>query len=197
MRSLSTALQTALTNGMIVSRVLCWFSARNRDTGATETLGLWTGDDHAEIVVEGQTRTYFGAGNLIDVPPVSYKTGLDVQVYRLGLTTITNEARQLIRGYDPRFAAVQIHRALFDPITRAQIEAPHRVLFGFVDEVDLTQPAAGEQASGYLSIVTTARQLTSGLPNKNSHANQRRISDDRFLRWADSSAEVWWGVKQR
>lgn len=196
MRSFSPAILAALQSGMIAARVLVWFEARNRATSAPETLGVWTGGDNATMTVEGQSRSYFGAGNIIDVPPVSYRAGLDVQVYRLGLTAITNETRQLIRSYDPRFAAVQIHRALFDPATRAMIEAPHRVLTGFVDEVDLSRPAAGEQGSCYLSIVTTARQLTYGLPNKNSDENQKRVSGDRFLRYADASAEVWWGAER-
>lgn len=181
---------------MIMARVLIWFEARNRDTNATETLGLWTGGDNAVMTVEGQARTYFGAGNVTDVPPVVYKTGLDVQVYRLGITSITNEARQLIRAYDPRFAGVQIHRALFNPSTRAMIDAPHRVLTGFVDEVDLSRPVSGGQASCYLSIVTTARLLTFDLPNKNSDSNQRRVLGDRFLRHADASADVWWGAQR-
>lgn len=195
MRTLSPAIQNALASGGLVSRVLVWFQARNRATSDVETIGLWTGADNQTFTVEGQARSYFGAGNIIDVPPVVYKTGLDVQVYRLGITTITNEARQLIRAYDPRFAGVEVHRALFDPISRALIDAPHRVLAGTIDEVELSRPPAGGQASCYLSVVTTARLLTYGLPNKNSNANQRRISGDLFLRYADAEAEVWWGSK--
>jgi hypothetical protein len=196
MRTLSVAYQNALAAGGLVSRVLVWFQARNRTTSAVETIGLWTGADNQTFTVEGQARSYYGAGNIIDVPPVVYKTGLDVQVYRLGITSITDEARQLIRAYDPRFAEVEVHRALFDPLTRALIGAPHRVLAGTIDEVDLSRPPAGGQASCYLSVVTTARLLTYGLPNKNSHANQKRISEDKFLRYADAQAEVWWGTKR-
>lgn len=195
MRDLDSAVVNALQSGIVMTRILAWFEARNRATSATETLGLWTGGDNIVMTVEGQSRTYFGAGNITDLPPVVYKVGLDVQVYRLGITSITNEARQLIRAYDPRFAAVQIHRAFYDPITRALIAPPQRVLTGIVDEVDIPTPAAGGEAGCYLSIVTTARLLTFGLPNKNSDANQRRISDDRFLRHADATADVWWGAQ--
>lgn len=195
MRALSASIQNALAADGVVSRVLVWFQARNRATSEVETIGLWTGADNRQITVEGQARIYYGAGNIIDVPPVVYKTGLDVQVYRLGITSITNEARQLIRAWDPRFAAVEVHRALFDPLTRALIGSPHRVLAGMIDDVEVSRPPAGGQASCYLSVVTTARLLTYGLPNKNSNANQRRISSDLFLRYADAQAEVWWGSK--
>lgn len=195
MRALSASIQNALAADGVVSRVLVWFQARNRATSEVETIGLWTGADNRQITVEGQARIYYGAGNIIDVPPVVYKTGLDVQVYRLGITSITNEARQLIRAWDPRFAAVEVHRALFDPLTRALIGSPHRVLAGMIDDVEVSRPPAGGQASCYLSVVTTARLLTHGLPNKNSNANQRRISSDLFLRYADAQAEVWWGSK--
>jgi hypothetical protein len=76
------------------------------------------------------------------------------------------------------------------------IDAPHRVLTGFVDEADLSRPVSGGQASCYLSIVTTARLLTFDLPNKNSDSNQQRVLGDRFLRHADASADVWWGAQR-
>jgi hypothetical protein len=182
----------------IVSRVLVWFEARNRTTDAVETLGLWNGGDHAVITVDGTPRTYFGAGNIIDLPPVTYKAGLEVQMWRIGVSPITDEVKQLIRSYDPRFAAVEVHRVLFDPTTRAMIDTPHRVLAGFVDEVDLGTAVSGGEASCYLSIATSARALTYGLPNKNSDANQRRLADDRILRWGDvsGSVQVWWGAKR-
>jgi hypothetical protein len=199
MRSYGSSTLAALqARTAIVSRVLVWFQARNRDTDAVETLGLWTGGDHRVMTVEGQSRTYYGAGNIIDLPPITYKVGVDVRIWRLGISPITDEVKQLVRSYDPRFAAVQVHRVLFDPATRAMLDSPHRVLSGFVDEVDLGTPAAGGEASCYLSIATSARALTYGLPNKNSDANQRRASGDRFLRWADvsGSVQVWWGANR-
>ena len=53
------------------------------------------------------------------------------------------------------------------------IEEPHRVLTGFVDEVDLGTPAAGGTLSCVLGIATSARVLTQDLPLKKSDETQR------------------------
>ena len=77
------------------SDVLFWVSARNRDTGVSETIGFWTGDDHQQISVGGEQRTYFGAGNFLDVPSIRAGTGLRVRQHRLALAPFTDEARAL------------------------------------------------------------------------------------------------------
>ena len=76
------------------------------------------------------------------------------------------------------------------------IEEPHRVLTGFVDEVDLGTPAAGGTSSCVLGIATSARVLTQALALKKSDETQRLRSGDRFRRWGDVSGavDVWWGA---
>jgi hypothetical protein len=198
MRSLGSATLTHLqAREGVVPRILCWFSARNRSTNAVETMGLWTGSDHQTITVEGLPRVYYGAGNVIDLPPLTMEAGLSVRMYRLGLAGLTPEVAQLIRGYDIRFAPVQIHRAMYSPTDRSLIEAPHRVLFGFVDEVDWETPPVGGESRVTLSIATSSRVLTQDLPLTFSDATIRRAAGDRFFRHGDVSrpTKVWWGQK--
>ena len=199
MRDFGSATLTALqTRTGLVARTLIWVSARNRSTNAVETMGLWTGGDHENITIGGVSRLYYGAGSVVDLPQVTMQTGLAVRMHRLGLSPLTPEVMQLIRGYDTRFAPVEIHRALFTIDTRVLVEEPHRVLTGFIDEVDLGTPAAGGTSSCVLGIATSARVLTQSLPLKKSDETQKLRSGDRFRRWTDvsGSVDVWWGAQR-
>ena len=200
MRDFGSATLTALqTRTGLVARTSIWVSARNRATNAVETMGLWTGGDHENITIGGVSRLYYGAGSVVDLPQVTMQTGLGVRMHRLGLSPLTPEVMQLIRGYDVRFAPVEIHRALFSTDTRLLVEEPHRVLTGFIDEVDLGTPAAGGTSSCVLGIATSARVLTQSLPLKKSDETQKLRSGDRFRRWTDvsGSVDVWWGSYRR
>lgn len=200
MREYGSATLTALqARAGIVSRVLIWFSARNRATNAVETMGLWTGADHEYFTISAASRLYYGAGNVMDIPQLTYQSGLAVRIHRIGLSPLTPEVMQLIRGYDVKSAPVEIHRALYSTDTRLLIEEPHRVLTGFVDEVDLGTPAAGGTASCVLGIATSARVLTQDLAIKKSDETQRLRLGDRMRRWGDVSGavDVWWGATRK
>ena len=200
MRDYGSATLTNLqARGGIVSRVLIWFSARNRSTNAVETMGLWTGADHETITINAASRLYYGAGNVVELPQLTFQAGLAVRIHRLGLSPLTPEVMQLIRGYDVRFAPVDIHRALYSTDTRLLIEEPHRLLTGFIDEVDLGTPAVGGTSSCVLGIATSARVLTQNLALKKSDETQRLRSGDRIRRWGDvsGSVEVWWGATRQ
>lgn len=178
------------------AHVLIWISARDRSTGSLQTMGLWTGDDHAEFVISGQTRTYFGAGSLIGVDPLKFGTGLQVRTQRLRLAGVTPENALWIRGYDPRHAPVEMHRVLFDPETDLAIDAPHLVLKGYIDKIMLPTPKKGEAGSIEVQIATAARALTKPLSLKRSNASLRgRSPDDAFRKYAvlADKVETSWG----
>ena len=183
----------------VIARTLVWISARNRSTNAVETMGLWTGGDNETITIGGTPRLYYGAGNIVELPQITMQAGLSVRMHRLGLTSLTPEAELLLRGYDVRFAPVEIHRALYTLDTRTLVEEPHSMQTGFVDEVDLGTPAVGGTATCTLGIATSARVLTQSLPLKRSDAAQQLRSGDRMLRWNDvsGSVDVWWGDERR
>ena len=195
MRSYGAATLTALqSRAGLISRVLIWVSARNRTTNAVETMGLWTGVDHETISIGGVPRLYYGAGNVIDIPEITMEAGLSVRMHRIGLSPLSPEIMQLVRSYDVRGVAVEVHRALYATDTRSLIEEPHQVLKGFVDEVEIGTPEAGGSSSCVLNVATSARLLTQSLPLKKSDETQRLRSGDRIRRYTDLSGaiEVWW-----
>ncbi|MFE3839657.1 hypothetical protein ABNX41_21770, partial [Rhodobacteraceae bacterium PA1-206B] len=75
MRTLPAAVAAHLAarKPLLVHQLL-WISARNRTSGAVETLGLWTGEDHQSITVGGQSRTYYGAGAVLGIDPVTQRS---------------------------------------------------------------------------------------------------------------------------
>lgn len=199
MRSYDAAALAALQNRQaILARVLIWTTARNRTTGLPEALGLWTGADDRSFTIAGSPRTYVGAGSIMGVPPMTAQTGVTVRMSRLTLSPLNDAVAALIRTYDARFAPVEIHRALFDPVTTLLIAEPHRVFKGFIDEVELPiDPESGETRCE-VTLASSARLLTRTLPLKRSDETQRRRMDDRFLRYADVSGEVdvYWGERR-
>jgi hypothetical protein len=123
------------------------------------------------------------------------QTGLVVRMQRLTLSPLSPEVAQMLRGYDPRLAPVEIHRALFYPESRELVAEPRRVFKGWIDQAPITTPEIGGAAMAEVSLASAARALTIPLAAKKSDETQRRRGDDRFRRYADVSGqvEVWWG----
>jgi len=190
-----TVTEAATASGLI-ARLYIWVSARDRISGATQTLGLWTGDDVVTETIEGEARAYYGAGSLLGVEPITYEAGLSVRMQRVTVSSISPEVEQLVRGYDTRLAPLQIHRGLINATSNALVEEPHRLLSGTVDGITFATPAAGGNATCELTVANSSRDLTRGLTAKYSDETMRVMApDDDFFRYADISGEVTvrWG----
>lgn len=197
MRSYSAPELTYLQNRSgYIAKALLWFSARNRATNAVETLGVWTGDDDQAFSIGGVTRTYFGAGAVIGLDPLSYSVGLNVRSQRVRLPSFSPQAQQLILGYDVGLAPAEIHRALFYPESGQLVAEPRRLWKGFVDKAPLPTAAIDGEAPAELVLVSSARALTQGLTLTHSDATQQLRGGDRFLKYATIGGVVKtpWGT---
>lgn len=198
MRSLSPDIVAYLGTRPDAIRVhtLIWLSARNRATGGVEAVGFWDGLDPRQIDIGG-LRTYVGAGTLIGLDRITYGTGLDVRMHTITLAAISPEVEQAIRGYDARFAPVEVHGLLVDPLHNTIVGAPWLALRGWIDEVAIRQPAVDGEGGVDLKIASAARALTRTLSLKRSDASQQLRSGDRFRRYAEisGSVSVAWGEK--
>lgn len=181
---------------------LVWITGRNRVTGAVESLGLWTGDDHQEIAVGGQLRTYYGAGGLVSLDPIRAGVGTDIRETRLRLAPMAAEVEQEVKGYEVRQAPIEVHRLVIDPTTMQGVGGPVLRLRGWINKLnDIT---AGEGGEGRLdvTVVSSARAGTKTLALKKSDATgQLRTlpggGPDRFFQYSDVSGAVpvKWGQK--
>ena len=183
----------------LAAYALVWAQARNRISGAVETLGLWTGAQDRSFTIGGDARAYVGAGGLAGVPPITMQAGLAVRMQQLRLAPVTPEVVQLIRGYDARHAPVEVHVAFFDPRTRVLVEEPTRVFKGYIDEISITEGASGGESSCEATLASSARALTRSPPLRRSDEVQKRKGGDRFRRHADVSGavDVWWGQQRQ
>ncbi|QBR38364.1 hypothetical protein ETW23_03910 [Leisingera sp. NJS201] len=189
-----TAAALAARDGLVAGR-LVWITARKRSTGLLETIGIWSGEDDLTLEVGGQPRPYTGAGALMRSDPITAGTGLAVRTYQIGLAAVAPEVEALVKGYETRLAPLEIHRALFNPATRALAGPPHRVFSGFINGIDFPTAEPGGTASCTLELISETRALTRTLASKKSDESQQRRGGDRFRRYGNISGvvPVYWG----
>jgi len=200
MRILDTASAEYLSaHTGVASRHMVHVIGRNRQTGAQEALGLWQGDDHLTIAINGANRTYYGAGGLIGVEPIRAGIGLEVRMLQATLSPLTPEVALLLRGYDTRLAPAEVHRGLLSLETGQLIAEPIRVFRGWVDELKIRTGEVGGSGEATVTLASAARGLTRALTLTRSDTEmRRRNAGDRFRDYADIAGEVgvWWGEKR-
>lgn len=177
------------------AQTFLWLSGRNRSTGATETLGLWTGDDHQSFAIDGATRLYYGAGTIINVAPVRAGVGLKVQHHRITLPPVLPEVRAALRGYEMRQAGVEVHVWPFNAAGRPIGEARRMIKGTLAEAPESLGPAGGENKTTLL-IASAARRLTFALPLvKSNAALQERDATDKGREYSDVAGQwdVPWG----
>ena len=176
-----------------------WIEARDYATGAPAPAGFWTGDDAVNIVVDGQTRTYYGAGAALSIEPLTYQLGAVVQVQRASLGPLTPEVRTTLRGYETRQAKAQIHLVMLGD--NDQPTTVEEAFVGVLDRLEINEgpldDAGNSTVTCDVEMVSDARHLTRTLSLKQSDASQRlRNPNDRFRQYADVAGEVkvvWMG----
>lgn len=178
-----------VARGSVVAEALIWFEAKNRETDAAETVGLWTGARNQSFNIDGQTRQYMGAGGALSVEPLIAQKGLNVQSQTITLSGIAPEVEVLLRGYDARQAPVEIHLARFDSETNNLIGLD-RVFRGWLDKAPVVSGRTRGTATVTCTLVSAARELTRTRPTKRSDATQKLQAGDRFLRFNTVSGAV-------
>ncbi len=165
-----------------------WLRARNRDTGAVETMGLWSGDEDISQQVESPeggftTRSYLGGCNL-RVDGIQYVADLTDNPVSVSLSQIADAAQQLVRGYDVRLAYCEIHATSW--VGGAFASPPQLLWVGVVDDVSIATPdVGGEGQMGFSVRSEIMSQLTAINPAKSSDSHQkRRQAGDRFSEYS-------------
>jgi hypothetical protein len=197
MRTISPTLQSyTLTEQAVIAQCLIYIYPRDRSTNAIVPIGFWTGDDHETITVDGSPRLYYGAGNVMDISdPITYQTGVDTSTWRFSMTTLTTEFEQMFRVYDPRLAAIEVHRAVYYTSSGALVEAPHRLFKGWIETCPIDDAADVGETVCNITCVTSALALTKTLALYKSDAFQKTKSSDRMNKYStvSGSVPVVWG----
>ncbi|NTG46584.1 hypothetical protein G6M04_04300 [Agrobacterium rhizogenes] len=206
MKNITSAFFAALTGARdrgLVPRRFVWIKGKSFDTGVTNPIGLWTGDDDINItVVSGITglpeaRTYYGGLNL-QVSPIARTADLTIQTVTITIGQIAPVAQQLVRGYDLRLAPVEIHDMAFDTVTRQPSAAPEIAFLGITDGAPIKTPAVGQDGNVEISAISAAiAMLERTNPAKSSYEGQKRRSGDEFGLYSSTVAnwQIPWGQK--
>lgn len=190
----STAQNYLNTRAPILPQWLIWVSAKTL-AGAPIEVGFWTGDDHQDFVINSVTRTYYGAQGAIELPSMTYEIGTGVASADLVLS-LSPEGEQMVRGYNIRFAPMEIHCALFRPDTSALLDV-QRFFKGSIDGSPIPTPAMGGKTSLPLKLVSSMRTGTMTRAGKKSDQSQRRRSNDPFRQYGDLgvvASDPWGGA---
>lgn len=182
----------------IIARQLVWITAKNRSTGLPETIGFWNGEDHQDITVGGDVRTYYGAGLSMTVPRIVTEVGLQVRRHKVIFSAVAPEVQVAIREYDAHRAPIEIHRVLLDLGSRNLVSDPFRVVKGRISKAPIPTKPPGEESLITLEIETAARALARPLALLKSDESQQLRGGDRIRRYGDVSGDVttYWGERR-
>lgn len=196
-RSLSSNNYTALQARRLVARDFVWFVVRDRSTGNPVTDGYWSdvGQITASIVDPdtGSTvsRTWFGAGSLIQISDIPLVSSLTVQNVTITLSQVADRVNSLVRTYDCKQGRVEIYRGLFDPDSRVMVDPATPRFVGTIDEAPVTTPKEGEAGDVTLTCTSSTQELTRSNPDTRSDASQKlRSATDNFF--ADAAVVGSW-----
>ena len=202
MRAISTENQTALAARVLESRDFLYFVAKDRSTGEPAPVGFWSDIENVTATVLNPdtllpvNRAYYGAGGLIEIADVPAVSVIQVQDVRIVMSQLDEMVEQAVRLYEIKQARVEIHRGLFDPISK-QLVAPAIVRFvGFVNDLRILTPAENEDGGVEITCVSHTQELMRSNPSTRSHMDQiLRSASDNFFKDAAvvSSWDYTWG----
>lgn len=199
MRSIPSEILAQLNKRQgIKVRTLYWIRAKNRATGAEETLGVWNGEDTRTFVINGTPRGYVGGGGFIQFNSLKHEMNLNIQRLVANANPVSPEFQNVLRLYDPKGARVEVHIAVFDTETDQLVADPYRVYKGWINTAPIKTGAKNGESTVTINHVGHSRILTRLLPAKRSDDNQRkRLGTDGFFKYVaiTGTIQTAWGSK--
>lgn len=206
MRSISSENSAALAARALVARDFLWIVARNRSTGASESVGFWSGLDNVTAnVIDPSTgsptaRTYYAGGGLVEIDAIPAVSVLQVQDITIRLSQLDEQVNDAIRLYDIKQARVEIHRGLFDPASGLLVDSAIVRFVGFVNFVRVITPAEGQSGGVELTCVSHTQEMVRSNPSTRSHEDQITTRDANDTFFVDAAVvgtwEFPWGAQR-
>lgn len=202
MRYVSAENQLALEQRRLIARDFVWLIAKRRDTGASVTEGWWSDvyNVNAAVINQdtgiAQTRSFFGAGSLIEISDIPLVNNMSVQNVTIRASQLHQEVERVVREYDCQQARVEIYRGFFSPETRLMVAPAAARFIGFVDSIEIQTPSENEDGEVTFMCVSHTQEITRANSETRSSAYQKiRSANDGFYDDADTVPdwEYFWG----
>lgn len=188
MRSLTPEQLEALAKRSVMRRTFVWCDAKNPDTGEDDPAGFW--DDVGVVTVADDGKTYNGSGTLVSIGTLSAKSDLSIPGLSVTINGIAPESAALVRGSSVGQAPISASIGIFDVDTHALISPLSPFFVGWIDDVDILTPPAGDQSTITLTCESTSRALTIKSTNTRSPATLHlRNPDDKFFDYTAAISE--------
>jgi len=207
MKTLSLNTLAALNNATeqgIVIRDFVTISAKNRDTGDTETIGFWNGNVPVTANVidpatgDSDSRSFQAGGAIVSIPSLPSGMETEVRTIRLKFSKLPEAVLNVVRTYNPKMAPIQIFRGFFDPATMSLVDPAVCRFDGYINRAPIKTPKAGGEGSIELECVSHARELTRTSGKLFSYQTIVQRSSDKFGKYLDVAGawRVWWGSEE-
>lgn len=207
MKSLNSAEVTALAQRALSFRNLVWITAKDRSTGALNSLGFWDDVGTRSLqVYDGYTgaivtRSFVGAGSLLRVDDVVSTAELAVRELTITLSGVDDTVAQAVRGYDARLAPIELYRLILSASTGNPVSPARARFVGIIDSLTINDPERGGLGLVTLQAVSQMRELTRANPDMTSDDSQKEratdlgIATDRFYEYSNAVTkwQIAWG----
>lgn len=159
------------------------------------------GEDITTNIVDGRTgetvsHVFFGDNApIVSIDTMPLRVGVEVDTVQVTLNHLHPAVAAMVRGHNCRNAPAQILRGWLSPESMLLVASPTDRRLGFVNGTPLDTPAAGEQGSATLRVVSQSRELTRVNPVKSSREFYARRSNDQWGRYTGVTGDwpIWWG----
>jgi hypothetical protein len=159
-----------------------WWCAAKDAGGAAAPIGLWSGADHQDFVIDGVTRTYLVGHDTFVVEDIRREAGTRPGTHRTTISTNRETVQTLLFGRTFAYQPADLYRAFFDPLSGVLIGFV-REFAGFVDTAPSQVPSDGIPTV-QLSIKSRLALMNKQLPLSKSEASQRlRAPGDGFRKY--------------
>lgn len=203
MRSLDSAVLTAIQANRVVARDLLWITAKNRSTGNPVDYGFWNDlGTLTQNVIDGRTgstvsRQFYGVAFALNVGRIPLVADITVRDIEIEIPYLDATVADMVRTNDVRSAPMQLYRLYLDPDTRVALASARARFVGYVDTLPIETPAEGSEGSIKLVCVSTTRELTRKNFDVRSHESQQARSggDDDFYKYTAviNERDLFWG----
>lgn len=183
----------------LVIRNALWFKGRNKETGALETIGIWTGSVAAGLSVkrpdtgEIVTRTFQPNVGAMKIPAIPRSLKFEDRRIRVTFSRLDPAVLNAVLVYDIKGEPVEIYRMYFDRDTGAQIGPGLCRFDGFARTARIKRAKVGGTGEVMIELVGHTASLRPSWEKLSDEFFRRRRAGDHSGQYLNKTPKLAWG----